>query len=68
MEGLEYDTYDPILYMRTLGLLEPDISIQKYDGFIEKMKKKLTTCMFPLKYPPSFYDILTFKYSQHKYR
>ena len=35
------DTYDPILYMRTLGLLEPDVSIQKYEGFIAKMDKKL---------------------------
>ena len=41
MAELELDTYDPILYMRTLGLLEPDVSIQNYEGFIDKMNKKL---------------------------
>ena len=41
MEEIDYDTYDPILYMRTLGLLEEDVSVQKYDEFIEKMNKKL---------------------------
>ena len=41
MEEIEYDTYDPILYMRTIGLLEPDVSVKKYDEFIEKMNKKL---------------------------
>jgi len=41
MDEAELDTYDPILYMRTLGLLDNDVSVTKYDGFIDRMSKKL---------------------------
>jgi hypothetical protein len=43
MDEFELDTYDPILYMRTLGLLDNEVSISSYEGFIDKMEKKLST-------------------------
>lgn len=43
MEELELDTYDPILYMRTLGLLDQGVPMSKYTEFIAKMKKKLVS-------------------------
>lgn len=41
MADMELDTYDPILYMKTLGLLESDVTVQTYEGFINKMNQKL---------------------------
>jgi len=41
MADMELDTYDPILYMKTLGLLESDVTVQTYQGFIDKMNQKL---------------------------
>ena len=41
MADMELDTYDPILYMKTLGLLESDVTVQTYQGFIDKINQKL---------------------------
>ncbi|CAI2386076.1 unnamed protein product [Moneuplotes crassus] len=41
MAEIDLDTYDPVLYMKTLGLLDDDVTVQTYNSFINKMKGKL---------------------------